>query len=197
MGLFIHDVAGLRVELLAREGDEHLRIGHHVCRGCRSICLMTISSSPTTTWARPHDPDRLVTQGRGIVTRAQAPVPGRCEDAGDGVVVLRCCHEHGVVGADLLPKLFHGLGVTLILYVLVEVGYLGEVEALATHTPRRYLVCRPHDAPVDGGPPEAASEAEFVEISLVHCLASHRCSRSRPPFQFGLPSCCSRRTIAG
>jgi hypothetical protein len=29
-GLFIHEVARLLVELLTREGDKHLRIGHHV-----------------------------------------------------------------------------------------------------------------------------------------------------------------------
>ena len=31
-GLLIHEVARLRVELLAREGDEHLRLGHNVGR---------------------------------------------------------------------------------------------------------------------------------------------------------------------
>jgi hypothetical protein len=41
-GIFIHEVARLRIELLARKGDEHLRFGHNVCRGCKSICLRTI-----------------------------------------------------------------------------------------------------------------------------------------------------------
>jgi hypothetical protein len=31
-------------------------------------------------------------------------------------------------------------------------------------------VRRPHDAAVDGGPPEAAGEAEYAEIFMFHCL---------------------------
>src|SRR5215208_2429483 len=181
-GLFIHEVARLRVELLVREGDEHLRLGHHVDRGVQEYLPHDhLSACRPTSRARPHDPDRLVTEGRGIVTRAQAPVQGGGENAGDGVVVLWGCYEHGVVGAYLLPKLFHGLGVALVFEVLVEVGYPGEVEALATHPLRSHFVCRPHDAPVEGGLPEAAGEAEYAEISLVHCLSPRRRSRSRPP----------------
>src|SRR5215211_2804566 len=126
--------------------------------------------SPTTSRACPHDPDRLVSEGRGIVTRAQRPVQGGGQDAGNGVVVLRCCYEHGVVGAYLLPELFHRLRDALVLYVLVEVRYAGEVEALATHPLRSHLVRRPHDATVKGGSPEASGEAEYAEISMVHGL---------------------------
>src|SRR5215213_3238099 len=114
---------------------------------------------PASSWARPHNPDRLVTKGRRIVARAQAPVQGGGQDAGDSVVVLRCCYEHGVVGANLLLKLFHRRRDSLVLYVLVEVGYSGEVEALATHPLRSHLVRRPHDATVKGGSPEASGEA--------------------------------------
>src|SRR5215213_3656434 len=128
--------------------------------------------SPTTSRACPHDPDRLVSEGRGIVTRTQRPVQGGGQDAGDSVVVLRCCYEHGIVGANLLPKLFHRLRDSLVLYVLVEVGYAGEVEALATHPLWSHLVRRPHDATVKGGSPEARGEAEYAEISIIHCLSS-------------------------
>src|SRR5215211_664278 len=128
--------------------------------------------SPTTSRACPHDPDRLVSEGRGIVARAQAPVQGGGQDAWVSVVVLRCCYEHGIVGANLLPKLLHRLRDALVLYVLVEVRYAGEVEALATHPLRSHLVRRPHDATVEGGSPEASSEAEYAEISMIHCLSS-------------------------
>src|SRR4051812_47768938 len=114
---------------------------------------------PASSWARPNDPDRLVTKGCGVVTRAQAPVQGGSQDAGDGVVVLRRRYEHGVVGTYLLPKLFHRLRDALVLDVLVEVGYPGEVEALATHPLRSHLVRRPDDATVKGGSPEASGEA--------------------------------------
>jgi hypothetical protein len=60
--------------------------------------------SPTASRARPHGPNRLVMEGRGVVTRAQAPDQGDCQDGGDGGVVLRGCYEHGVVGAYFLPK---------------------------------------------------------------------------------------------
>src|SRR5215208_1955945 len=128
--------------------------------------------SPTTSRASPYDPDRLVTKGCGVVTRAQAPVQGGGQDAGDSVVVLRCGYEHGVVGTYPLPKLFHRLGVALVLYVLVEVRYAGEVEALATHPLRSHFVRRPRDATVKGGSPEASGEAEYAEISMIHCLSS-------------------------
>src|SRR3954466_5717723 len=72
--------------------------------------------------------------------RAQAPVQGGGQDTGDGVVVLWCRYEHGVVGAYLLPKLLHGLGVPLVLDVMVEVRYPGGVEALATHPIRSHFV---------------------------------------------------------
>jgi hypothetical protein len=120
--------------------------------------------------ARPHDPDRLVAERRRIVARAQRPVQGGGQDAGDRVVVLRCGYEHGVVGTYLLPKLFHGLGVPLILEILVKVRYPGEIEVFATHPLRSHLVRRPHDATVEGGPPEAAGEAEYAEIFMLHCL---------------------------
>src|SRR5919112_3133324 len=125
---------------------------------------------PASSWARPHNPDRLVPKGRRIVARAQAPVQGGGQDAGNSVVVLGCCYEHSVVGAYLLPKLFDGLGVPLVLYVLVEVGYAGEVEALATHPLRSHLVRGPHDAAVEGGSPEASGEAEYAEIFMLHRL---------------------------
>src|SRR5215213_5316336 len=127
---------------------------------------------PTSSWTRPHDPDRFVAEGRGVVTRTQTPVQGGGQDAGDSVVVLRCRYEHGVVGAYLLPKLFHRLRDALVLYVLVEVGYAGEVEALATQPLRSHLVRCPHDATVKGGSPEASGEAEYGEISMIHCLSS-------------------------
>jgi hypothetical protein len=31
---------------------------------------------------------------------------------------------------------------------------------------------RPHDATVEGGQPEAAGEAEYAEIFMLHCLYS-------------------------
>jgi hypothetical protein len=83
-GLFIHEVARLRVELLTREGDEHLRIGHHVGWGVQEylphdhLC----ACGPASSRVRPHDPDRLVTEGRRIVTRTQAPVQGGGQDPG-------------------------------------------------------------------------------------------------------------------
>src|SRR5215203_4365824 len=171
-GLFVHEVARLRIELLAREGDEYLRFGHHVGWGLQEYLPQDHLSAcrPASSWARPHDLDRLVTKGRGVVTRAQAPVQGDGQDAGDSVVVLRCCYEHGVIGANLLPKLFHRLRDALVLYVLVEVRYAGEVEALATHPLRSHLVRRPDNAAVEGGSPEASGEAEYSEISMVHGL---------------------------
>src|SRR5215204_414984 len=105
---------------------------------------------PTSSWTRPHDPDRFVAEGRGVVTRTQTPVQGGGQDAGDSVIVLRCCYEHGVVGAYLLPKLLHRLRDALVLYVLVEVGYAVEVKTLATHTPTRYLFPRPLHHKVEG-----------------------------------------------
>src|SRR5829696_5116913 len=195
-GLFIHQVARLRIELLARERDEHLRLGHHVGWRVQEYLPQhhLTSGSPSSSRTRPHDPDRLVTEGRGIVARAQAPVQGGGQDAGDGIVVLWCCYEHGVVGAYLLPKLFDGFGVPLVLYVLVEVGYAGEVEALATHRLRSHFVRRPHDATVEGGSPEAGGEAEYPEISIVHCLSPRKRSRSRPPpTGIPLPQQCSPR----
>src|SRR5215212_1777053 len=125
---------------------------------------------PASSWARPHNPDRLVPKGRRIVARAQAPVQGGGQDAGDSVVVLGCCYEHGVVGAYLLPKLFDGLGVALILEILVEVRYPGEIEGFAAHPLRSHLVRRPHDATVEGGSPEAGGEAEYAEAFMLHCL---------------------------
>ncbi len=104
------------------------------------------------------------------MARAQAPVQGGGQDTGNGVVVLRGRYKHGVVGAYLLPKLFYGLGVPLVLEVLVKVRYPGEVEVFAAHPLRSHLVRRPHDATVEGGPPEAAGEAEYPEIFMVHCL---------------------------
>src|SRR5215218_4504135 len=173
-GLFIHEVARLRIELLAREGDEYLRLGHHVGWGMQEYLPQDHLSAcrPASSWARPHDPDRLVTKGRRIVARAQAPVQGDGQDAGDSVVVLRCCYKHGVAGVNLLPKLFHRLRDALVLYVLVEVRYAGEVEALATHPLRSHLVRCPHDTTVKGGSPEASGEAEYAEISMIHCLSS-------------------------
>src|SRR3712207_2780573 len=170
--LFIHEVARLRVELLAREGDEHLRLGHHVGRGVQEYLSQDqlTPGGPAAPRACPHDPDRLVAERRRIVTRAQRPVQGGGQDAGDRVVVLRCGYEHGVVGTYLLPKLSHGLGVPLILEILVKVRYPGEIEVLATHPLRSHLVRRPHDATVVGGPPEAAGEAEYAEIFMLHCL---------------------------
>src|SRR5215211_2094812 len=152
-GLFIHEVARLRVKLLAREGDEHLRLGHHVGRGVQEYLPQDHLSTcrPAASRACPHDPDRLVAEGRWVVTRTQAPVQGGGQDARDGVVVLGCCYEHGVIGAYLLPKLCDGFGVPLVHYVLVEVGYPGEVEALATHPLRRHFVRRPDNAAVEGG----------------------------------------------
>jgi hypothetical protein len=38
--------------------------------------------SPTASQARPHGPNRLVMEGRGVVTRAQAPDQGGCQDGG-------------------------------------------------------------------------------------------------------------------
>src|SRR3712207_5072039 len=110
-GLFIHEVARLRVELLAREGNKHLRLGHHVGWGVQEYLPQDHLSAggPTASRACPHDPDRLVTEGCRIVARAQRPVQGGGQDAGDRVVVLRCGYEHGVVGAYLLPELSHGL----------------------------------------------------------------------------------------
>jgi hypothetical protein len=67
-------------------------------------------------------------------------------------------------------QLLHGLGDPFVLYVLVEVGYAAEVEALAAHPLRPHLVRRPQDAAVEGGPPEAAGEAEYLEIFMVHWL---------------------------
>src|SRR5215213_6557557 len=159
-GLFIHEVARLRIELLAREGDEHLRLGHHIGWGMQEYLPQDHLSAcrPASSRARPHDPDRFVPKGRGIVTRTQAPIQGGGQDAGNSVVVLRCRYEHGVVGAYLLPELLHGLGVALILYVLVEVRYPAEVEALAAHPLRSHLVCRPDNATVEGGTPEASGE---------------------------------------
>src|SRR5215218_1639310 len=179
-GLFIHEVARLRIELLTREGDEYLRFGHYGGWGMQEYLPQDHLSAcpPASSWARPHNPDRLVPKGRGVVTRAQAPVQGGGQDAGDSVVVLRCCYEHGVVGANLLPKLCDGFGVPLVLYVLVEVGYAGEVEALATHPLRSYLVRGPHDAAVEGRSPEASGEAKDAEISMVHGL---------PPVAFSIP----------
>jgi len=104
------------------------------------------------------------------VTRTQTPVQGRGQDAGDRVIVLRRRYEHGVVGTYLLPKLFHGLGVALILYVLVKVRYPGEIEVFATYALRSHLVRCPHDATVDGGSPETAGQAQYPEISMIHCL---------------------------
>jgi hypothetical protein len=112
-----------------------------------------------------------VPKGRGIVAQAQRPVQGGGQDAGDSVIVLWCRYEHGVVGAYLLPKLLHGLGDPLVLYVLVEVGYPAQIEALAAHPLWSHLVRRPQDAAVEGGPPEAAGEAEYSEISMVHRLS--------------------------
>src|SRR5215208_2866470 len=171
-GFFIHEVARLRIELLAREGDEYLRLGHHVGWGMQEYLPQDHLSAcrPASSWARPHDPDRLVPKGRRIVARAQAPVQCGGQDARNGVVVLGCCYEHSVIGAYLLPKLFDGFGVPLVLYVLVEVGYAGEVEAVATHPLRSHLVRRPDNAAVEGGSPEASSEAEYSEISMVHGL---------------------------
>src|SRR5215216_6163102 len=179
-GLFIHEVARLRIELLAREGDEYLRLGHHVGRAVQKDLPQDHLSAcrPASSWARPHDPDRLVPKGRRIVARAQAPVQGGGQDAGNGVVVLGCCYEHGVVGAYLLPELFHRLRDALVLYVLVEVGYAGEVEPLATHPLRCHLVRGPHDAAVEGRSPEASGEAKDAEISMVHGL---------PPVAFSIP----------
>src|SRR5215217_5659349 len=125
---------------------------------------------PASSRARPHDPDRPVPKGRRIVTRTQAPVQGGGQDARNSVVVLWCRYEHGVVGAYLLPELLHGLGDAPVLYVLVEVRYAGEIEALATHPLRSHLVRRLDDAAVEGGSPEASGEAEYAEISVVHDL---------------------------
>src|SRR5215208_457095 len=173
-GFFIHEVACLRIELLAREGDEYLRFGHHVGRGLQEYLPQDHLSTcrPAASRACPHDPDRFVAEGRGVVTRTQSPVQGGGQDARNGVVVLGCCYEHSVIGAYLLPKLFHRLRDALVLYVLVEVGYAGEVEALATHPLRSHLVRCPHDATVKGGSPEASGEAEYAEISMIHCLSS-------------------------
>src|SRR3712207_3639706 len=128
------------------------------------------TGSPSASRARPHDPDRLVPKGRGIVARAQRPVQGGGEDAGDGVVVLWRRYEHGVVGAYLLPQLLDGLRSPLVLDVLVEVRYAAQIEALAAHPLRSHLVRRPQDAAVEGGSPEAGGEAEYPEIFMVHCL---------------------------
>jgi hypothetical protein len=170
--LSIHEVARLCVELLVREGDEHLRLGHYVGRGVQEYLPQDhlALGSPTASRACPHDPNRFVTEGRRSVTRAQTPVQSGGQDTGDGVVILWCRYEHGVVGVYLLPQFFYGIGVALVLKVLVEVRYPGEVEALATHPLRRHLVRRSHDAAVDGGPPEAAGEAEYPEIPMVYCL---------------------------
>src|ERR687897_1504744 len=149
---------------------------------------------PTASRACPHDPDRLVTKRRRVVARAQRPVQGGGQDAGDGVVVLRCGYEHGVIGAYLLPKLFDGFGIALILEVLVEVRHPGEVEALATHPLRSHLARRSHDAPVEGGSPEAGGEAEYAEITIFHCLSPRKRSRSQPPpTGIPLPQQCSPR----
>jgi hypothetical protein len=51
--------------------------------------------STTASGASSHNPHRLVAEGRGIVARAQRPVQGGGQDAGDGVVVLWCRYEHG------------------------------------------------------------------------------------------------------
>jgi hypothetical protein len=74
--LFIHEVARLRVELLAREGDEHLRLGHHVGRGVQEYLPQhhLSPSGPAPSRARPYEPDWLVTEGRRVVTRTQTPV---------------------------------------------------------------------------------------------------------------------------
>src|SRR5215211_7138238 len=85
-------------------------------------------------------------------------------------VALWCGYEHGVVGAYLLPELLYGFGVSLILYVLIEVRYPAHIEALATYPLRSYLVRRPQDAAMEGGPPEAAGEAEYPEIFMLHYL---------------------------
>jgi hypothetical protein len=116
-----------------------------------------------------------VPKGRGIVARAQRPVQGGSENPGNRIVVLWGGYEYSIVGAYLLPKLLHGLGDPLVLYVLVEVGYPAQIEALAAHPLWSHLVRRPQDAAVEGGPPEAAGEAEYPEIFMVQCLSPLCC----------------------
>ena len=108
---------------------------------------------PCASRARPHDPDRLVPKGRGIVTGAQRPVQGGGEDPGDGVVVLRRRYEHGVVGTDLLFEFAHRFRVSLGLDVGVEVGDAPEVEAVAGHPFRAELVRGAQESAVYGGLP--------------------------------------------
>src|SRR5215217_2071885 len=67
---------------------------------------------------------------------------------------------------------FTGSGIAFVLYVLVEVRYPPHIEALAAHPLRSDLVGCPEDAAVEGGPPEAAGEAEYPEIFMVHDIVS-------------------------
>jgi hypothetical protein len=46
----------------------------------------------------------------------------------------------------------------------------------------------PQDAAVEGGPPEAAGEAEYAEIFMVHCLSPVSVLDAYPLLQFDLPS---------
>ena len=115
-GLFVHEVARLRIELLARE-ERYLRFGHHVGWGMqeylpRTICPRAVPLLLGSPRSRP------ACDGRAWgCARAQAPVQSGGQDARDSVVVLRCCYEYGVVGANLLPKLFDRFGVPLVLYL--------------------------------------------------------------------------------